>query len=257
MHHSAQKLATAFAILSIVGSAAQCVAAEVPQAIHVNKVKGQARFSSDNKTWQPLKTGTVLEPGVLIQTADKSTVDLFLADRDLPSGSAPAPIDANANFPEEGLQRENVIHMTANSVLGIDKVTSDRTEAGEKTEAQLDLRNGQIIGRFGGSSPGSKFEIKFPRGVAGIRKGVYALTSAGAVRVTSGAVVVAESGAGGGMVTKVVLPSQVFDPSTGLVSQVSPGEIQNPRSESQPPMRGISPPAMERPPQSGVPQRKF
>jgi hypothetical protein len=252
-HYLGQKLAMVLTIISMVGFANRSFAAEVPQAIHVLKVKGQARFSSDYKTWQALKAGAVLEAGTLIQTGEKSTVDLLLGDHDLPPGPAPAPIDPNANFPDAGLQKENVIHMTANSVLGIDKLTCVRTDADEKSETQLDLRDGQIIGRFGQTSAGSKFEIKFARGVAGVRQGVYAITSAGAVRVTSGAVVVAETLAGGDMVTKMVLPSQVFDPRTGLVAQVAPGEIQTPQS----PMRGVSPPAMEKPPESGVPLRKF
>jgi hypothetical protein len=253
---AARRLSVVLTAFFTIHLAIVAAAAEVPQAIHIIQVKGQARYSSDYKKWQQLKAGDVIGPGALLQTAEKSTVDLFVSDRELPPGPTPAALDASAKAPLAGPQRENVMHLTANSVLGIDKLLRDQDGAVEASEIQLDLRDGQVIGRFGQPSPGSKFEIKFNRGVAGVRQGVYAINATGAVRVSSGAVIVAETLDGSSLVTKMVAANQMFDPRTGTVTQVAPGEIKSPQSDSQPPTERLPRPAVAGP-DFGQPLRKF
>src|SRR5258708_3044519 len=118
VHFSIRKQASLLVALSLVGFAIPAAAAEVPQAIHVIQVKGQARYSSDYKTWQKLRAGDILNSGTLLQTAENSTVDFLLGDHDLPAGSAPAALEADGNFPEAAQRKENIVHLTANSVLG-------------------------------------------------------------------------------------------------------------------------------------------
>ena len=44
----------------------------------VVRIKGDARYSTGNKVWQPLKVGTVLKSGHVVQTAANSFVDVVV-----------------------------------------------------------------------------------------------------------------------------------------------------------------------------------
>ena len=46
--------------------------------LHIVRIKGAARYSTGNKTWQPLKVGTILKSGALVQTAADSYADIVL-----------------------------------------------------------------------------------------------------------------------------------------------------------------------------------
>src|SRR5262245_28784298 len=48
---------------------------------HVVRLKGHARYSSGNNVWQPVKVGTILRSGYIIQTAQDSTVDIVLGEK--------------------------------------------------------------------------------------------------------------------------------------------------------------------------------
>jgi hypothetical protein len=186
----------------------------VPQVIQVLRVKGHARFSTDNKTWQPLKKGEVLPPGVLIQTGERATVDLQPGDE----GAAPTSIDsANGGVRPTGELTADTIRLYENSVLEITKLMADRTDAGRISETQLDLRNGRLLGAVRKSSAASRYEIKFSRGVAGVRDGTYILNASGALDVLYGTTFVAMEAADG---VKIVTANHQFDPATGLVSDI-------------------------------------
>jgi hypothetical protein len=74
--------------------------------------------------------------------------------------------------------------------LAIDKLTAEDTGTDMVTETQLDLRAGRITGSVKKLSAASRYEIKFPTGVAGIRGTLYSITSGGVVQVGLGSVVV-------------------------------------------------------------------
>src|SRR5690349_5978095 len=86
-------------------------------------VKGQARYSTDNKTWQTIQKGDSLKPGGIIQTAEKSSVDIIIGERD--GRLYPIVSRDTLVVPEE--QTENVVRVFENSVLAIDKLTSEGT----------------------------------------------------------------------------------------------------------------------------------
>src|SRR5207244_3577028 len=50
----------------------------------VVRIHGNARYSTGNNVWQPLRVGAKLKPGALIQTAANSYVDLVLGDGEAP-----------------------------------------------------------------------------------------------------------------------------------------------------------------------------
>src|ERR1700753_212679 len=73
------KLLAGAAALAMVTLASSAIAENVPQFITVVNMKGEARYSMDNnKTWQKLHRGDVLQPGAVIQTAEASEVDVVM-----------------------------------------------------------------------------------------------------------------------------------------------------------------------------------
>jgi hypothetical protein len=71
----------------------------------------------------------------------------------------------------------------------------------------------------------SKYEIKTPTGVAGVRGTSFTMGSDGSIICYSGSVVVSFPGANGQITTQVVNAGDQFDPATGQVtSLVPPGQ---------------------------------
>jgi len=199
----------------------------------VVRMKGQARFTTGNGVWQPLKVGDVLKPGTVIQTAMErgSYVDLVLGEGragwigDVGSAGSSSSASASpmANYQAKGQQ--NMVRVWENTALGIDKLTSMQTGADEVSETQLDLKTGRITGSVKKMSAASKYEIKLPNGVAGIRGTLYDITADGVVRVVDGSVVIAYMAADGSVTTKVVTGGNKFDARTGEISKMTSGEI--------------------------------
>ena len=72
------KLLAGVIALGLMAMATGASAVEAPQYIKVLRITGQARYSTDNKTWQQLNAGDILRPGSVIVTAEKSTVDVLM-----------------------------------------------------------------------------------------------------------------------------------------------------------------------------------
>src|SRR3974390_3336961 len=146
----------------------------------VIRIKGPARYTTGNNTWQPLRQGMVLKPGTIIQTSTEqgSFVDLVLSDG---AASVPSPALYHPSIPSsytslssyQPSSDQNVVRLWENSALGIDKISSMHTGADTVTDTQLDLKVGRVSGNVKKMSAASKYEIKLPNGVAGIRGTVY------------------------------------------------------------------------------------
>ena len=234
------KLLAGVIALGLMAMATAASAADVPQYIKVLRITGQARYSTDNKTWQQLNTGDILRPGSVIVTAEKSTVDLLMGDKDAvgltpnmaasaPSAPSVTPISAKGGslyVAEE--EQANLIRIFQSSVMAVDKLNVDRTGVDEVSETQLDLRAGQIMGVVKKLSTPSKYEIKIPNGVAGIRGTVYVLSSSGATYVMkkkpnepASSLVLALVGSDSLVTTRIVPGGSGYDPATGVVSSTS------------------------------------
>ena len=111
----------------------------------VRAVRGQAKYSSGGGVWVPLKVGTALQPGASIQTGAESTVDLFLG------------------------QNGPVVRVTPDTTLGFDKLAFTDTGSDRVIDTQLNLKSGRILGNVKKLASASRYEIKTPIGVAGIR----------------------------------------------------------------------------------------
>ena len=242
MSYFARRLVGSAVVLAVFALGATGVIAEsVPQTITVTYLKGNARYSTDNKTWHVLKKGDVLAPGCLIQTAEKSYVDVVMGDKSASgggttqvsnpgmnplgggvSGGGGAGGGAGGGGGSAGGLRSNVVRIMENSYLGVDKLLVEKTGADAVSETQLDLRAGQILGSVKKLSGSSKYEIKIPNGVAGIRGTTYIISSSGVVDVLSGSVVIAIVAPDGTVTTRVVTAGNRFDPANGKVEPIPP-----------------------------------
>lgn len=192
--------------------------------VTVVRIHGTATYTADGSTWQPLLLGATLHPGAVIKTSPDSTVDIVLGESPAPISNSGGPGLNNAAAYASGLPptssgftavaQQNVIRILADTELAVDKLTYQDTGAETTTDTELDLKSGKIFGNVKKISAMSKYEVKTPTGVAGIRGTTFALGSDGSVWCTDGSVVVSFMGPNG-IVTQVVNQGQVFDPATG------------------------------------------
>jgi FecR protein len=211
--------------LVVCGLALAFVGAVSAQSTHgvakVVRMKGAARYSTGNNVWLPLKTGAVIRPGTVIQTAgDKSFVDLALGEGDVPIPAVGRTAGAPPGRSYSPNADQNIVRLFENTTLAVDKLTTMETGADVVSDTQLDLRAGRIFGNVKKMSAASKYEVKMPNGVAGIRGTIYELTADGVVRVLVGSVVIAYVGADGNVVTQVVMGGQQFDSKTGQITPI-------------------------------------
>jgi hypothetical protein len=184
----------------------------------VVNIKGDARYmTTQGGTWQPLKNGTVLKAGAIIQTAARSYVDLIFNNQD--AKALPTPAMANVGF-SAPLATQDAVRLFENTVLGVDQLTVAQTGADKVTETQLDLKAGRILGTVKKLSGASKYEVKIPNGVAGIRGTIYTLSADGVLSVLSGSVVFAYIAPDGTVLTQVVTAGQQFDSRSGQLSSI-------------------------------------
>jgi len=196
----------------------------------VIRTQGPARYTTGNNVWQPLKSGAVLRPGTIVQTSTErgSYVDLALGEGvgtvAMPSKAKYAPHIGSSMSPHyQPSAAQNMIRLWENTALGIDKLSSMQTGAEQVTDTQLDLKAGRITGNAKKLSAASKYEIKLPNGVAGIRGTTFDITSDGLVSVSVGSVVLAwVNPKNGEVVTQVVTGGNQYDARTGQMAALPP-----------------------------------
>lgn len=219
----------------------------------VVRIKGSARYSTTSTSeWKPLKVGAELAPGTLIQTDTDpaSYVDLILGqianeNEVMPVSYTPTTSTTSASSANytghESKATQNIIRLSSNTLLSVDKLTQVQTGADAASETELDLRTGSIVGRAKKISAGSRFEIKVPNGVAAIRGTDFRISTidqhhtAGAaaavlgveVWVSSGSVVLSWTPANGQPVTEVIRPNQIINTITGTVQPMTPDQSAN------------------------------
>jgi hypothetical protein len=191
----------------------------------VLRLKGSARYSVAGRPWQDVQVGDIIPSGATIQTGrEGSSVDFIIGPSSAP---APQPVVANVFFDPSDRQTLNVVRVFENSVLAIDKMTSTQTGAEEVSDTQLNLQAGRIMGSVRKLSGASRYEVKIPNGVAGIRGTVYSLSAAGIVHCLVGSVVMAVVGSDGKVTTQEVLGKQKYDISTGLITTIPAVELRD------------------------------
>src|SRR5215469_13586447 len=186
-------------------------------------IGGSARYflPGDSRS-HDLKTGMTIKPGTIIQTASGAGnyVDIVLNNSRAVEAPEASPSEI-ASYSQKPKADQDGIRLKENTVLSIDKLTVTQTGADTVTDTELDLKAGKILGTVKKLSPTSKYEVKVPNGVAGIRGTIYSLSANGILQVLTGAVVLAYVGPDGNVVTQVVNAGEEFNISTGLITPIS------------------------------------
>lgn len=198
-------------------------------AANVVRINGPARYTTGNNVWQPLHVGDVLRAGTVIQTSTEegSYVDLVLGDG---HASVPLPVTYHPAIPNSMVSyttfrpsaEQNVVRIWANSAMGIDKLSMMQSGADNVTETQLDLKQGRVTGSVKKMSAASKYEVKLPNGVAGVRGTVFDIQAVGIVKVYIGSMVVAwVDPKTQNVTTQTVMGGQAYDAPNNQVSPLS------------------------------------
>lgn len=191
----------------------------------VVRIKGAARYSTGNNVWQPLKVGSVLKSGYIVQTAQDSYTDIVLneeasvpaAPAGIPSKVPSASSSSSSPSPSSAAARsvdQDVVRVLPDTVLSFDRLTAVDTGGDRVTETELDLRTGAIFGAVKKQAAASRFEIKIPNGVAGIRGTYFYASSKGLFSCLSGSLVAAYTNADGTPGTQVVAGGNQFNTAT-------------------------------------------
>jgi hypothetical protein len=200
--------------MALVMATAAWSATAAPQSARVINLHGLARYSTGNNVWLPLTVGTVLKPGAVIQTASESSADLLLSGEEAPK---PGPaINQQDVYQPATKAFATVVRLRDNTLLAIDRLTAQQTGVDTISETQLDLRAGRVFVNVKKTSAASRFEIKLPNGVAGIRGSVGDFAANGFITMYLGSAVVtymnpvnpAET------ITKVINAGQQYDLNT-------------------------------------------
>lgn len=141
----AQRLLVRFALVFGVSLSFLANGQTVPGKAEVRGITGTASYSVAGGPSTPLKVGTVLGTGAVIKTGPESTVDLFLG------------------------KSAGVVRVAEKSTLGLDRLTITDTGADTAVDIQINLPDGQMYFNVNKLSQASRYEIKVPNGVAGIR----------------------------------------------------------------------------------------
>jgi hypothetical protein len=134
----------------------------------VRRVQGKVKVSKDSRSWKSLREGRRIPIGWVIRTGTNAVVDLELTKSD------------------------SILRLMPGSTFAVE---TDSKSEGSDAEAQIDLKEGRLLAVVEQATSASKFEIKTPVGVAGIRSAAgnpaeFDITSRGVVRVARGTVVV-------------------------------------------------------------------
>jgi hypothetical protein len=195
-----------------VGSLSKCLACAVllgtllatesaeakPGKATVRAMLGSADFSNRSFSgWREVRQGLVMREGSVVRTHADSRVDLFLG----------------VNGP--------VVRLTENTEMSLDSLNYELTGAETVINTVLDLRAGRILGRVKKMATASKYEVKTPSGVAGIRGTKYDISVLGVVRIPDGEAIWVTL-VNGVMRSFQIMGGQYYNPQTGSVLQIPP-----------------------------------
>jgi hypothetical protein len=206
--------------LALVMTASLSAQAATDRSGKVVRIKGAARYSTGNNVWQPLKIGQTLKQGTLIQTAADSHVDIVFgeAGKVTPVRAVANPSSGGGGGGYQPKAEQDVVRIQADTVLALDKLSVIDTGTDKVTDTQLDLRSGRIFGTVKKMNASSRYEIKLPNGVAGVRGTVYQVSAEGVLQVLSGSLVISWTAADGTVMTQTVNGGYQFDARTGLIT---------------------------------------
>lgn len=235
------------AVCGFIFSAARNAAAEASDSgfATVVRVEGLASYMLADGQPHPLVAGKILPVGATIHTDYNGVVDIVLGkDINLPDtsvqgrwnpGNPSADSDAAkiinmASF--RPTAEQNVIRVTPDSMLSLDKLTVTDTGADTVSDTELNLTKGKIFASVKKITGASQYLIKLPSGIAGVRGTKFSISVDGATAVfddhnhPSRGVVLTLILPGGATKTFVIAPGQFLDPAAGGLASL-PTDLAN------------------------------
>ena len=199
----------------------------------VVRVEGQVSYSLGDGNWHPLVAGKYLPPGAQIRTGETGVADVVLGKAvELPQAKwQPERISLAPDSPIRGMvsykpsAEQNVIRLTPNTTVGIDKLTITDTGADTVSDTELDLKQGKIYASVKKLTGASQYTVKVPNGIAGVRGTLFSITAAGVVAVYdthTGGLVLSLTMADGSNKVYLVTSGQLLDPATGIPVAITP-----------------------------------
>jgi hypothetical protein len=181
----------------------------------VRAIHGAVEYQSSG-SWQPLKVNAELDAGVMIRTGPDSTADISV----------------------NGLS--SALRIEPETTIAIPTMTRSDTSSDADEETMLDLQDGAILGNVKKISANSRYEIKTPHGVAGIRGTDYHVKSrmesdgrhtVTFTSITGQVIVSAVVEPGGPTVVKVLRDGESWTPGSGDVVPTPLYELQSLETE--------------------------
>jgi hypothetical protein len=201
----------------------------------VVRVQGEASYTlGGNDGWHPLVVGKILQAGSSVKTEADALVDVVLGKNIAMPQAHPTPdrIGPAADSPVRGMvdykpsAEQNVVRLSGDTTLKIDTLTVSDTGVDTVSDTELNLQQGRIFYSVKKLSTESKYFIKVPNGIAGVRGSQGFISVAGNALGTCGALVhplwISIIGPDGKVTTLKVEQGQQFDPGTGQNSPLSP-----------------------------------
>jgi FecR protein len=213
-----QSLLKSLLVCGVALAAVATMAADnvVQVTARVVRIRGDARYKVGAGAWQTLKQGDELGAGTIIETGVNSRIDLMMGEG-APPTARPVVGEVLTYAPAA---EQNMVRIWENSRMAIDKLTRTETGADVVTETQLDLQAGHIFGSVKKMSAASKYEVKIPNGVAGIRGTIYDISVEGVIKCLVGSIYLAYVDSSGKAASQVVMADQEFDIRTGVLQQL-------------------------------------
>ena len=232
-------MAAVLSLALIAPAGAETAAARTGKVV---RIKGEARYSTGKKIWEPLKVGAILKSGSIVQTAKDSFVDIVVNEDASAAAIALKTPTATSASPSSGggagasatpAPDQDVIRVLDDSYLVFDNMSAKGGPSSRVTETLLDLKKGSIFGSVKKQTAASRFEVKIPNGVAGIRGTIFLISAAGNVSCLTGSVVAAFTGSSGDVSTQVVGGGNQLNTNTGEMSPLPASAIGNMTTMSQ------------------------
>jgi hypothetical protein len=199
----------------------------------VFRVQGEASYTlGGNDGWHPLVAGKILRPGSTIKTEPDATVDVVLGKTVEMPQAHPVP-DKISLAPDSAVRgmvgykasvEQNVIRLSGETTIKIDVLTVSDTGVDTISDTELDLQTGRIFYSVKKLSAESKYLVKIPNGIAGVRGSRGYISADGKCGALEHPLWLSHVGADGKPITVTIPEGQQYDPGSGGISPM-PTEI--------------------------------
>lgn len=191
-----------------VGAALLAVAAVAQAAVEkgaakVTMLSGAPEVSVDGATWTSLKKGEVLREGAWIRTSQAAAADLDLG------------------------RNGSKLRVMPGSTVALSGLTYEETGTETIVNTLIDLKQGRVLGHVQKLSAASKYEVKTPKAVSGIRGTRFDISAEGNVVVAEGSAVVVAYREDGTTITRVVNANEAFTQASGMVVPATEQDLSN------------------------------